>query len=89
MAAPAQKITLQLQWRHQFEFAGFYTAKEKGFYKDVGLDVEFCEYTSDTNITDEVLSGKKQFGTWDSQLFAERLQGSQSSLLQTILNDHP
>jgi polar amino acid transport system substrate-binding protein len=28
-----QKVKLQLQWKHQFEFAGFYAAKEKGFFK--------------------------------------------------------
>ena len=36
-----EKIKLQLQWEHQFEFAGFYAAKEKGFYEEVGLDVDF------------------------------------------------
>ncbi len=25
-----KKVSLQLQWKHQFEFAGFYAAKEKG-----------------------------------------------------------
>ncbi len=34
-------VSLQLLWKHQFEFAGFYMAKEKGFYEDVGLNVEF------------------------------------------------
>ena len=27
--ANTQKVTLQLEWKHQFEFAGFYTAIEK------------------------------------------------------------
>ena len=35
-----EKISLQLIWKHQFEFAGFYMAKEKGYYDDVSLDVE-------------------------------------------------
>jgi len=39
-----EKVTLQLQWKHQFEFAGFYAAKEQGFYKAIGLDVDFLEY---------------------------------------------
>lgn len=34
-------VNLQLQWKIQYEFAGFYMAKEKGFYKDVNLDVNF------------------------------------------------
>lgn len=39
-----QKISVQLLWKHQFEFAGFYIAKELGYYKDAGLDVEIKEY---------------------------------------------
>jgi hypothetical protein len=26
-------VRLQLKWRHQFQFAGFYTALEKGYYR--------------------------------------------------------
>jgi len=34
-----QVIDLQLRWHHQFQFAGYYAAVEKGFYKQEGLDV--------------------------------------------------
>jgi NitT/TauT family transport system substrate-binding protein len=40
--APAQaadKVTIQLKWVAQAQFAGYFVAKEKGFYKDAGLDV--------------------------------------------------
>ena len=33
------KITIQLKWVAQAQFAGYFVAREKGFYKDVGLDV--------------------------------------------------
>lgn len=36
-------VTLQLQWRHQFQFAGYYAAKEKGFYQQAGLDLTIVE----------------------------------------------
>ncbi|MEA3554465.1 MAG: hypothetical protein U9R39_08735 [Campylobacterota bacterium] len=29
-----EKVSLQLHWKYQFQFAGFIAAKEKGFYKD-------------------------------------------------------
>jgi len=32
--AQAEPIVLQLKWKHQFQFAGFYMALEKGFYRD-------------------------------------------------------
>ncbi|KKK58640.1 hypothetical protein LCGC14_3042390, partial [marine sediment metagenome] len=34
-----ESVSLQLKWTHQFQFAGYYMAKQKGFYNDVGLDV--------------------------------------------------
>jgi len=38
-AHAADKVTLQLKWVTQAQFAGYYVAKDKGFYKDAGLDV--------------------------------------------------
>lgn len=37
------EIKLQLKWKHQFQFAGYYAAKIKGFYADEGLDVTIIE----------------------------------------------
>jgi NitT/TauT family transport system substrate-binding protein len=39
-AAAADKVTLQLKWVTQAQFAGYYVAKEKGFYTEEGLDVD-------------------------------------------------
>ena len=39
-AMAADKLTLQLKWVTQAQFAGYYVAKDKGFYDEVGLDVE-------------------------------------------------
>ena len=38
-AHAADKVTLQLKWVTQAQFAGYYVAKDKGFYKAAGLDV--------------------------------------------------
>ena len=38
-AVHAQDLTLQLKWVTQAQFAGYYVAKDKGFYKEAGLDV--------------------------------------------------
>ena len=32
-------VDLQLRWHHQFQFAGYYAALEKGFYKEEGLNL--------------------------------------------------
>jgi NitT/TauT family transport system substrate-binding protein len=38
-AYAADKVTIQLKWVTQAQFAGYYVAAAKGFYKDAGLDV--------------------------------------------------
>jgi PAS domain S-box-containing protein len=78
-----QKIKLQLQWKHQFEFAGFYVAKEKGFYKDVGIDVEFIEFDSNVNITQEVLNGNAQYGLSFSSIVVDYIDGKPLVVLAT------
>src|SRR5438067_9776976 len=37
--ASAESVTLQLKWVTQSQFAGYYVAQAKGYYKDAGLDV--------------------------------------------------
>ena len=38
-AQAADELTLQLKWVTQGQFAGYYVAKDKGFYDEEGLDV--------------------------------------------------
>jgi len=57
---PLKKISLQLQWKYQFQFAGFIVAKEKGYYENLGLDVDILEYNN-TDLVDDLLSGKVDF----------------------------
>jgi len=38
-AQAAEKVTLQLKWVTQAQFAGYYVAKDKGFYSDEGIDI--------------------------------------------------
>ena len=38
-AEAADKVTLQLKWVTQAQFAGYYVAKDKGLYEEAGLDV--------------------------------------------------
>ena len=38
-AQAADKVTLQLKWVTQAQFAGYYVAKDKGFYGDEGIDI--------------------------------------------------
>ena len=40
LASAADKVTLQLKWVTQAQFAGYYVAQDRGFYEAEGLDVE-------------------------------------------------
>ncbi len=82
-------ITLQLMWKHQFEFAGFYAAKAKGYYQQAGLDVNFKEYGFGDNIVDEVVSGRAQYGIRDSSLIIDRSEGKPVVLLSSIFQHSP
>ncbi len=60
--APVTKVIARLQWLHGAEFAGMYVAKDKGYYNDVGLDVDLKEYEDGIDINEEVSSGKADYG---------------------------
>ena len=84
-----KKISVQLLWKHQFEFAGFYMAKEKGFYKDVGLDVSFKEYEFGIDISKEVSEQKSDFGVDSSSLILDRINGLDVYLLMPFVQISP
>ena len=84
-----QSVKLQLQWKHQFEFAGFYAAKEKGFYKELGLDVEFIEFDKSTDITDEVLKGRADYGLSYSSIIADYMNGKPIILIANFFKQSP
>jgi len=67
-----KKITLQLSWFNQFQFAGYYIAKEKGFYKDVGLDVTIKPFEFGIDIPKEVNNGKFDFAVGRETLILEK-----------------
>ena len=69
-----EKTILQLEWKHQFEFAGFYTAIEKWYYKDIGIDLEIKEFEEGINISEDVINDKATYGISSSALILERLK---------------
>ncbi len=77
-AAPKlTKVTLQLKWVTQAQFAGYYAALAQGYYRNAGLDVSIK--VGGPSITPEtVVAGKRaDFGLdWLPNLFATREQGS-------------
>lgn len=56
-----EKVSLQLQWKYQFQFAGYIMAKEKGFYHDAGLDVEIREWDHGIDMVEQVATMNTTF----------------------------
>ncbi len=84
-----EKVSLQLKWKYQFQFAGFIMAKEKGFYKDVGLDVELLEFNTSVNMIEDLQKEKIDFATSDSALILEALVGVPVVALMSVLQNSP
>ncbi len=87
--ADTQTVSLRLQWKHQFEFAGFYAAKELGYYRDAGINVDILEYQNGLNVAEEVLSGKADFGIWGSGLIELGMQGKPVMILANYFKRSP
>jgi NitT/TauT family transport system substrate-binding protein len=56
-AEAADALTLQLKWVTQAQFAGYYVAKEKGFYDEAGLDVTIKAGGPDINPSQVIAGG--------------------------------
>lgn len=82
-------VTLQLKWSHGFQFAGYYAAQEKGYYRAAGLDVRVIEATPKTDVPEEVLAGRADFGVGTSSLLLARKAGQPVVVLAAIFQHSP
>lgn len=90
----ADKVSVQLLWLDQFQFAGYYMAKEKGFYKNANLDVDIKKYSSrfgstKHSIVNDVLDGKSTYGIGRSNLIVEKSEGKDIVALAAIYQSSP
>lgn len=84
-----KKIILQLNWLNQFQFAGFYMAKEKGYYNDVGIDIDIKEYSSKTNLVESIKIKEADFAVGRSSLLIEKANGEDIVALGAIFQESP
>ena len=89
VANSLEQVSIQLNWKYQFEFAGFIAAKEKGFYKEAGLDVDLREYSSDIDVVSEVLNRKATYGISNSNIVLDHGKVAPIVLLATYLQRSP
>ncbi len=55
---PLQKVILLTSWKQQAQFAGFYMARELGFYRDMGLEVEIRRRPSEGDMVKMLQDGE-------------------------------
>ena len=82
-------VVVQLKWKHQFQFAGYYAALEQGFYEDLGLDVQLLEAPDDVDPAQVVLNGDADFGIASSDLLLLRAKGDPVVALAAIYQHSP
>ncbi|WP_428024032.1 ABC transporter substrate-binding protein [Arcobacter sp.] len=88
-AKDLKKVTLQLSWFDQFQFAGYYIAKEKGFYEELGLDVEIRPFNFGISAPDEVDNGNANFGIGRETLILDRAKGKKIVALYALFQATP
>jgi len=88
-ASAVERVVLQLNWKHQFQFAGYYVAIEKGYFRDAGFDVSLRELSEGSNPVEMVLRGEADFGVAASELALHRAQGKQIVALAAIVQHSP
>jgi len=82
-------VTLQLNWKHQFQFAGYYAAVEKGYYREAGFEVTLKELREGVDPVDSVLSGGADFGVGASELALRYAKGAPIMVIAAILQHSP
>ncbi|MDO9189843.1 MAG: ABC transporter substrate-binding protein, partial [Sulfurimicrobium sp.] len=86
---PLAPVTMQLRWLHQFQFAGYYAALHKGFYREKGLDVTIVAGAPDRRPVEEVMAGRAQYGEANSELLFHYLKGDPLVALAAIFQHSP
>jgi NitT/TauT family transport system substrate-binding protein len=89
-AQAGDAVTVRLKWFNQAQFAGFYVAQDKGYYKAAGLDVNIQPGGPDFPAIQMVTGGNEQFGvTGADQILIARSKGVPVVALAVIYRRNP
>ena len=88
-AVALEAVSLQLKWKHQFQFAGYYQALAQGFYRDAGLDVTIREGGPGIDVSEAVAGGKADFGVCTASILRDWAAGRRLVVLAAIFQRSP
>ncbi|WP_163340543.1 transporter substrate-binding domain-containing protein [Desulfopila sp. IMCC35008] len=84
-----ENVTILLPRSHQFQYAGYYAAIDKGFYAEEGLTVTLTGNAPSSERYEPVLRGRAQYGVGDAGLLMLRAEGHPVVLLAQIFQHTP
>lgn len=85
-----EEVKVSLVWLNQAQFAGIYTAVEKGFYEDEGLDVIIEEFDFEKQLDDDLAEGKIDFSVTHAVRLLEAVgRGLPIKAIGTIFQKSP
>ena len=88
-ATAKEDISLQLKWKHAFQFAGYYMALEKGYYDEAGLNVTIMEGGPEHSPLKHVLSGEGHYAISDSGILVSHAKGHPVKVLAAVFQHSP
>ena len=89
-AAQLKPIRLQLQWFPQAQFAGYFAAKDKGYYAEEGFDVTILPGAVEIVPATVVAGGQAEFGiSWVPRMLAPRESGADPVVIAQVFQRSP
>lgn len=83
-------VSVQLKWLHQSQFAGFYAAEQRGFYRAENIDVTFEVGGVGVDEVQSLVSGKSDFSLIPATvLIVQKIQGTPIKGLAVIYRHNP
>ncbi len=70
-SAPTAKASLRLDWKGGGQHAPFYLAKERGYYKDEGIDLDIISGSGSSDVVKQVGSKAVEFGVADALVLVQ------------------
>jgi NitT/TauT family transport system substrate-binding protein len=68
------KVRVRLDWKGGGQHAPFYLAKQSGFYKDEGIDIEIISGSGSSDVVKQVGAGAIEFGLADALVLTQAAQ---------------
>lgn len=84
-----ENITLQLHWKHQFQYAGFYSAIEKGYYQEVGINLNIKEWNPQINKIEDLRNKKVDFIITASDMLGDVFRNKDLLIVSSYLQKSP